>query len=338
MFERRNWRPVLAAAVVVVGLAPAPSYSFVETTETEGAVSPNVSGVWLVVSHIQFPKSSPTPEGAAAGPSPAASPAPGHKADAAQTGKNEATTRTFNVVNLLKITHLGKEGARALREEEERREQASVAKAKDIVADEQKKSNNIPVQTETGEVEGQPKVVVPTVPPKRQISPDDYFDVSLIDVEFSQDIQGSVDQAQKAEKAWVPSAKQLAQLKSSWSTLKTKTPPEYGKIEWKVTSADKFDDNLNTDEQTKGAKFVISGNEEMIPKPGVPKTNILVFGVRKIQPDVLEGGHVRAMMATAPFPLPIEMKGTFKMYKVSELPNEHAAAPAAAKSPAPKKK
>ena len=333
MFERRNWRPVLIAAAVLVGLAPAPSFSFVESTETEGAVSPNVSGVWLVVSHLQFPKTSPTPEGAAAGPSPAASP----KAGSAQTGKNEAATRTFNVVNLLKITHLGKEGARALREEEERREQSSVAKAKEIIADEQKKSNNIPVQTETGEVEGQAKVVVPSVPPKRQINPDDYFDVSLIDVDVPKGIQDSVDQASKAEKAWVPSAKQLAALKSSWSSLKPKTPSEYGKIEWKVTSADKYDDNLNTDEQTKGSKFVISGNEEMIPKPGVPKSNVLVFGVRKIQPDVLEGGHVRAMMASAPFPLPIEMKGTFTMYKVTELPNQHAA-PAAAKSPAPKKK
>jgi hypothetical protein len=337
MFKRRNWRAVLVAAAVVVGLTPAPSFSIVESTETEGAVSPNVSGVWLVISYLQFPNASPTPEGAAAGPSPAASPAPGRKAGAEQTGKNETATRTFNVVNLLKITHLGKEGARALREEEERREQASVAKAKEIIADEQKKSNSIPVQTETGEVEGQAKVIVPTVPPKRQISTEDYFDVSLIDVDMPKDIQDSVDQAQKADKPWVPSAKQLAELKSSWSTLKTKAPSEYGKIEWKVTSADKYDDNLQTDEQTKGSKFVISGNEEMIPKPGVPKTNVLVFGVRKIQPDVLEGGHVRAMMATAPFPLPIEMKGTFKMYKVTELPNGHAA-PAAAKSPTPKKK
>jgi hypothetical protein len=322
MFERPKWRPALFAAAAFVFLLPLRSFAFVETTVTEGELPASVNGVWLVVSHLQFAKTTPTPgaDSAAGSPAPVATPA----AADAKHNDGTANVRTFNVVNLLKIVHLGKAGARAMREDEESREQASIAKAKKLLEEEQKKSATIPVQTETGEVEGEAKIVVPTVPPVRQVSPDDYADVSLLDVELPKEIQDAVDNAQKAEKPWTPSTKELAAIKSSWSTLKPKVPSEYSKIEWKVTAADKFDESLQQDEATNGAKFMISGNQELIPKPGVPKSNVVVFGAKKIAPTVIEGGHVRAMMATAPFPLPIEMKGAFVMYKIADVPKPGA--------------
>ncbi len=112
----------------------------------------------------------------------------------------------------------------------------------------------------------------------------------------------------------------LAQLKTGWSTLKPSGRDEYSKIEWKVYAADKFDDNFQSDPATKDSKFACSGNEEMIPKPNVPKTNIIVYGVDEMKGNVMSGKHTRAMMASVPFPLPIEMHGIFKMYKVADLP------------------
>ena len=35
---------------------------------------------------------------------------------------------------------------------------------------------------------------------------------------------------------------------------------------------------------------------------------------------MIEGGHVRAIMTAAPFPIPIDMKGTFKMYRLTDMP------------------
>ena len=35
---------------------------------------------------------------------------------------------------------------------------------------------------------------------------------------------------------------------------------------------------------------------------------------------VIEGGHVRAIMTSAPFPIPIDMKGSFKMYRLTDPP------------------
>ena len=64
--------------------------------------------------------------------------------------------------------------------------------------------------------------------------------------------------------------------------------------------------------------IAITGNQKMIPKRGQPNSNIVVYGPTEISDTRLSGGHVRAMMASAPFPIPIEFKGQFTAYKVDE--------------------
>ena len=97
---------------------------------------------------------------------------------------------------------------------------------------------------------------------------------------------------------------------------------EISKIEWKVVAANKYDEQLQIDPTLKGSKFSITANQDMIPKPNTPRQNILVYGAHPSGAGKLEGLHVRAMMASAPFPLSIEMKGTFKMYHIADLPKD----------------
>jgi hypothetical protein len=315
MEKRRQWRRAFVAALLAFGLLQSRSYAFVESTETDGELPSNISGVWLLVSHIEFPKPTPTPaEGTSPVPTPAQS--PGAEADSGM--------RYFNVVNLVRVVHFLKYDANAMRAADRKMEESSEERAKAILA---KESKAVPVETATGEVEGGPTVVVPSVPPRRQPGTGDDLDIFLLDVAFPKDMQAEIDKAQKAEKRWMPTAKDLAQLKN-WSALKPSGRDEYSKIEWKVLSADKYDDNFQIDPATKDSKFAISGNEDMIPKPNVPKTNIIVYGFDDIKATVMTGKHTRAMMATAPFPLPIEMHGTFKMYKVADLPKVAPGKPA----------
>ena len=309
MQSRRRWLWMLTAVAFAFCFSAIASQSqaFIESTDTEGQLPMNIGGVWLVVTHLEFAKPTPTPEVGA--PTPAASPA-------AKAGAPAGPIRYFNVVNLLRVSHLPKDQAQALRAATKKYEEASVAKAKAIIAEQEKKSP--PVQTESGEVQHEMKVLTPTVPPKYQPGEGDDVDVFLLDVAMPKSIQDEIDAAQKAEKPWVPTEKDLALLKLSWSTLKPSGRDEFSKIEWKVQSSDKFDDNFKADATTKDAKFVISGNQEMIPKPNVPKTNIVVYGIDDTKGGILSGKHTRAMMASAPFPIPIEMKGTFKMYKIAD--------------------
>jgi len=318
MRKRRKWRLVSVAALLAVGLLQSRSHAFVEDTETDGELPSNISGIWLLVSQIEYPRVTPTPEpGSTPVPTPAGSPQPA------------AIDRYFCVVNLLRVVHYSKADADAMRAADVKMEEASTEKAKAILAKESGAS--IPVQTATGEVEGGPKVLVPTVPERRKPGTGDDVDIFLLDVAFPKAMQDEIEKAQHEGKIWNPSAKELAELKTGWSTLKPSGKDEISKIDWKVTARDKYDENLQLDPVTQNAKFTISGNEEMIPKPNVPKSNIIVYGADDIKPGMITGKHTRAMMATVPFPIPIEMKGTFRMYRVADLPKTGAAAPAAKK-------
>jgi len=321
MKNRRVWRRALVGAVVTLSVYASPSFAFLETTETQGELPSNISGMWLVVNQLEFTQPQPSP-------SPGA-PAP-HKEAASDI-------RYFSVPYLLRIAHYPKAEADKMREGDRKMEEASTERAKTLVAEEQKKS--IPVQTETGEVQSEVTVIVPSVPPKRQPGTGDDVDIYMLDVAFPKPIQDAVDKAQKDQKPWTPSEKDLALLKSSVNDLKPSGRDDYSKIEWKVITSDKYEENYQIDPTTKDAKFLISANQEMIPKPNVPKTNVLIYGVDSVKGNMITGKHTRAMMASAPFPIPIEMKGTFKMYKVADLPGEKSeAAPSPAAKTKPSKK
>jgi hypothetical protein len=316
MINRRYWRRALVAGALALTLAPATGFGFVESTTTEGELPANLNGVWLLVSHLEFVKPTPTPApsptaGTAAAVSQTSAPSPAAAAPPA---------RVVNVVNVLKIIHYAKAEAQVFRDQETKMQQAAIDKAKAIIAAEQKGS--VPVQTATGEVEGagEAKVIVPSVPPKRLPGDGDDVDIYLLDVALPASVEDTLQKAQKAEKPWTPTAKDLTLLKSSWSSLKPSGRDEINKIEWAVKSADKFDEGLQTDPTTKDAKFAITANQEMLPKPGVAKTNILVFGAREIGKESIKGAHVRAMLAGAPFPITVEMKGLFTMHKLADLP------------------
>jgi hypothetical protein len=298
-----------AMALLTLGLTASQSHGFVESTDTDGELPTNVSGVWLLVTHIQFPRPTATP-------APGATPVP----PAARSGAAAAgPIRYFNVVDLLRIVHVPKSQAQKARADVKKLEDASVAKANAMVAEELKKAP--PVQSESGEVESDVKVLVPIVPLMRQPKDGDDVDVFLLAIAYPKSIQDAIDKANKEEKPWVPTSKDLATLKSSWSTLKPNGRDDFSKIDWKIATSDKYDDNLKIDPTTKDAKFTLSGNQEMIPKPNVPKTNIVIYGFEQVQGDKLSGKHTRAMMASAPFPMSIDMKGVFDMYKLAPLPS-----------------
>src|SRR5258707_11242727 len=106
MEKRRQWRRVFVAALLACGLLQSRSYAFVESTETDGELPSNISGVWLLVSHIEFPRPTPTPaEGTTPGPTPAQSPG----------AETENGARYFNVANLVRVVHFLKDDANAMR-------------------------------------------------------------------------------------------------------------------------------------------------------------------------------------------------------------------------------
>lgn len=291
---RRTWA-VIAAGLAALVFAPTPSHAFPENTETRGELPMNLNGVWMVVNQIVYGNATPAP----GEPTPAATP---------EAAAAPAKERVLNAVQLLRIVHVTKDLAEKTRENDVKLAAASVEKAKAILAKEKKPDG---------------KVIVPIVPTRPDAPPPahgDELEVYLLDLQLPKSVEESLQKAQDAQITWKPTEKDLATMKADWKTLKPVGRDEYTKIQWKVTAASEFDDQLKQDQSLTDAKFAIVSNQDMVPKPTQPKNNILVYGAENVTPDHIWGKHVRAMMASAPFPIPIELKGRYDMYKIDDLP------------------
>jgi hypothetical protein len=309
MIDRQIWRGLVVTSVMALALAcvPTTGFAFPQSTETSGEIQPDLSGTWLVVNRLEFPRPTATP----GGPTPVASP------NGAVGG-----VRPFSVGYIFKITHLMTADATKVRDEEKALKQAAVDKATKILAEEQRKAAANPKPAASGELPVEPKVLTYGIPkaPDSVADLHDEVTVELLDVDLPQAIQDEITMANKAEKPWDPSEKDLATLKSSWKTLKPRAKSEYSRIEWKVYEHKYLEGGLTQDDKTKDAKFVISGDAQLISSPGQANRNIIIYGADKTSDTVIEGGHVRAIMTSAPFPIPIDMKGSFKMYRLTDPP------------------
>lgn len=307
MIDRRMWRTLVVVAVVAfpLMLAPSTGFGFPQSTETSGEITPNLAGTWFVVNRLEFSKSKEQSD--VPGPTPT-------------PGLSAKDVRPFTVGYIFTIEHVPTSEAQKARDVEKAKKQEAVEKATKILAEEQVKAAKEPAPS--GEIAVEPKVLSYGIPraPDSVVDKYDEISVHLLDVDLPKALQDEIDAKNKAEEVWEPSAKDLALLKSSWKTLKPRAKTEYSRIQWKVMEHRYLEGGMLQDEKTKDAKFVISGDAALIGSPGQPNRNIIVYGADKVSPTLIEGGHVRAIMTSAPFPIPIDMKGSFRMYRLTDVP------------------
>jgi hypothetical protein len=317
MIDRQIWRGLVATSVTALLLVFTPSsgLAFPQSTETSGEITPDLNGTWLVVNRLEFPRGGAGATGAGAAAAPAPSPSPGAEG-----------TRPFTVGYLFKIEHLPTAEAQKLRDADKAKKQEAVDKATKILAEEQRKAGTDPKPLASGEIPIEPKVLSYGIPraPDSVVDLHDEVSVDLLDVDLPKAVQDEIDAANKANKPWDPSDKDLALLKSSWKSLTPRAKSEYSKIEWKVLENKYLEGGMLQDDRTKDAKFVISGDATLVASPGQANRNIIIYGANKVSDRVIEGGHVRAIMTAAPFPIPIDMKGTFKMFRLTDMPKPPA--------------
>lgn len=315
MIDRPMWRGIAATAVLALPLllTPASGFAFPQSTETSGEIVPDLTGTWLVVNRLEFPKERKIADPVPPEPTAVESPGPG-------------AIRHFSVGYIFKIEHVPTAVAQKRRDAEKALKQAAIDKATKILADEQLKAAKDPKPVASGELPVEPKVLSYGIPkaPDSVVDLHDEVKVQLLDVDLPKSVQETIDKANKAEERWEPSEKDLATLKSSWKTLKPRAKSEYSRIQWKVIENKYLDGGMLTDDNTKNAKFVISGDAALIATPGQANRNILIYGADQASDTVIEGGHARAIMTAAPFPIPIDMKGTFKMIRLTDVPKAAA--------------
>jgi hypothetical protein len=124
--------------------------------------------------------------------------------------------------------------------------------------------------------------------------------------------------ANKDGRAWEPDVGQLQELRDAWSAL----PPDdrgAATVETVVMGKDAFPDAAKTDEQMKGAEFLIQISIGYNPGAERPIRDVLLYGVTGPERFGYRGNYASVTVAAAPVPIPIALKGTFRLYRLESV-------------------
>jgi hypothetical protein len=133
--------------------------------------------------------------------------------------------------------------------------------------------------------------------------------------ELPPDLKAGVDQANRENWRWVPSADVLAQLARDWDTLPV-TDQKVARIETQLTGPDAFEDAFKQDAHTKDATFVLSQRFDMRPDAAPVIRQVFIYAPATQTADGWGGNFDDATIAAAPFPIPIHVSGAFWMYRL----------------------
>jgi len=144
--------------------------------------------------------------------------------------------------------------------------------------------------------------------------------ITVNDVGFP--FAGAMDQARKANKLYLPSAKDIEALKSDWYKLPTPAKPTYISAEHRVVAASDYDAALRKDENLNDTHFALVMQLSANPLAGATGKTIGIYGAREITETSMRGSYVESTLASAPFPISIEFGGTFSMIKIDDFSNK----------------
>ncbi len=133
------------------------------------------------------------------------------------------------------------------------------------------------------------------------------------------DMKAAYDAAAAQRTPWEPTAQQLRELRDGWDSLEPDHPP-VASIETTISGADTPGDLAKAEPTMKDAMFTIALVTMFTPGPDRPSKDVMVFGATEKTDDGFKGVYAGVTLASAPFPIPISFKGTFRMYRVGDAP------------------
>ena len=87
-----------------------------------------------------------------------------------------------------------------------------------------------------------------------------------------------------------------------------------------ISGRDGFDEGLKTEDRTKDALFVVRQRLEPTPGSSPIIRQVFVYAVTGSDGDVFTGNFDGVMVAAAPMPMPITLKGSLRLYHVEGPP------------------
>ena len=145
-----------------------------------------------------------------------------------------------------------------------------------------------------------------------------HLELHLHQRDLSEDLRKRRDQAAAGGQTWQPTPDDLAAVLQHWDELPA-IPGDLDHIENELYGADAFTDDLKHDEETRDSDAAIVTKEFFSGVQAV-KSTIGVYGIREQHPAEFSGTFVSTSVVTAPFPLPITLRGDFRAYRLGAPP------------------
>jgi hypothetical protein len=134
-------------------------------------------------------------------------------------------------------------------------------------------------------------------------------------VKMTPPLEEALAAANKDRRPWDPDEAGLRSLRDAWDSL----PPggqDVARVETVITGKDAFTAEMSSDEQMKGAEFLVQITVNYNPGPQRPVKDVFLYGVTGSEPSGFRGAYASASVIPAPVPIPIALKGTFRLYRV----------------------
>jgi hypothetical protein len=139
-------------------------------------------------------------------------------------------------------------------------------------------------------------------------------------VQLPAEIQTSIDKANEAGTRWEPSPAQLAALDAGWATLAPDPNQHVAQVAHEIATPDGFDASLKGEPRTKDALWVVRQRQDM-DRSGAPVIKqVFIYAALAPTDGGWKGNADTAAIAAAPFPIPISVKGDFRVYRVGTAP------------------
>jgi len=128
-------------------------------------------------------------------------------------------------------------------------------------------------------------------------------------------MQKAVDDSNAAEKGWTPTPADLAALADGWDTL-PRGQPGVATVETELIGHDAYDEEIKKDDAVKDTLWMVRTSQSFLPSAAPMIKQVSVYGASRAVGNGWEGTFAHLMLAAAPFPIPISLKGDFHLYRL----------------------
>lgn len=115
---------------------------------------------------------------------------------------------------------------------------------------------------------------------------------------------------------WVPTTADLAELKRGWQTLPPETDRPLASLKTELVERSRFDELMTKEDALSAAQWGVRQTAEFQPGQARPVREITLLGIEETTPGGFRGKAAYVMLAMAPFPVPVALRGTVDLYRV----------------------